>query len=352
MYSKVKIHKTEYFEKYLLISNNNTLLVGIFVRDILIFLNRKLSVDIVKEKINAKHSIQLNIQDIIEVKEKLDIFITKKDKSSLKKIIKLLNPNNIHIPSFSLKIFQKNIFYTIFFTSLFLNSILYFKLPSYNHKSISENLIIYTIVIIILFIHEIGHSIAAKKYKIQVSEIGFGLYYIFPVFYINLNEAWKLKIEKRNIINLSGIYFQLIIGLLLIIISFFQKDNYIFSSIFRINFYIILLNLNPFLKFDGYWIVSDLLKENNLLKTSNNLIKQKILKTTNYRIIIYTLFRISFIVFLIISVIKKITAIIFKYSNNLELTFSDYLFSFIIIFYIFKILITKIKNLSQYEFNR
>ena len=44
-------------------------------------------------------------------------------------------------------------------------------------------------------------------------------------------------------------------------------------NLFNLNLIIVLINFNPFLKFDGYWIISDLFSEKNLEKTANNVIK-------------------------------------------------------------------------------
>lgn len=117
-------------------------------------------------------------------------------------------------------------------------------------------------------------------------------------------------------------------------------------SIFKINLSIALLNLNPFLKFDGYWVLSDLLNEANLLKTSNNLIKDKfrtISKISNW-IVIYTILRIIFIVCIVFFTIKKAISIYLKLVEHKELNIGDSLFLLILSLYIFKILIRKLKK--------
>jgi putative peptide zinc metalloprotease protein len=182
-----------------------------------------------------------------------------------------------------------------------------------------------------------------------VKEIGFGFYHFFPVFYVNLNESWRLKKDKRTIINLSGIYIQLIIGMFLTVFMVFFNENRLLLSIFKTNFYIILLNLNPFLKFDGYWVLSDLLEENNLLKTSNNLIKEKfklkaINKFEDFIITIYTILRITFIAFIVLFVIKRIINIHTKYTDQSELSIDEGIFILLLVLYIFRILFNKLKK--------
>jgi putative peptide zinc metalloprotease protein len=183
---------------------------------------------------------------------------------------------------------------------------------------------------------------------VKVKEIGFGFYYFFPVLYVNLNESWKLKKEKRTIINLSGIYIQLIAGFFLAIFIYFFEDNRILTSIFKINFYLVLLNLNPFLKFDGYWVLSDFLEGNNLLKTSNRLIKEKFKHESSSKfknwITLYTILRILFIIYIIFSIIKRTTVIITKYVEQIKFSNDENIFIIIMSLYIFRIIFTILKK--------
>lgn len=349
MYSKIKILNTEYLEKYLLISDNKTLYIGVIVKDIINFLKYDFSIDIIVKRINDKHNIQLSNQDVINVKTKIDTFLIKKQKSNLYKVVDFFNPSKVSIHKSLLSIFSTRVFYIIFFFFFAINYFTLVYTTSQNKiNSFYDNIIIITTLFFILFFHELGHSFSAKKFNVNVKEIGFGFYYIFPVFYVNLNESWKLKKEKRIIINLSGIYTQLIIGVILTIFMYFFNENRLIISIFKINFYVILLNLNPFLKFDGYWVVSDLLEESNLLKTSNDLIKEKFtLKTTSKLkgwITLYTIMRILFVAYLTFFMIKKIMIIYIKYRGESRLSISDNIFVLIITLYVFKKVLSNLKN--------
>jgi len=225
--------------------------------------------------------------------------------------------------------------------------------PVYSDINTYQHWLIFSAILVILIFHEIGHSIAAKSFNIDVNEIGFGLYYIFPVLYVDLNQSWKLKKKKRIIINLSGIYIQLMIGVLLVFISYLLNDNKVIVSIFKINFYIILLNLNPFFKFDGYWVLSDWLEENNLMKKSKDLIKTKF-KTNKSKkpklwVVFYTVLRVIFLIYIIFMVLKNFILITKKIFSDMNLTTSENIFILIAIFFITKLIITKIK-VSKNEF--
>jgi len=355
MYNKIEIHKTEYLEKYLLISNNCILYVGVIVKDIIDFLKEEFTIDVIVEKINKKHNIKLSYQEVDNVKTNIDKFLTRKEDTSLYKVLNFFNPSKVSTPTFLFKIFYAKFFYIILTTLIIINFFIYYDLPRTNENSNFSRIFILIITLIILFIHELGHCVSAKKFNVKVTEIGLGIYFIFPVFFVNLNESWKLKKEKRTIINLSGIYTQLIIGFFLALCLYFFKENEILLSVFKINFYIILINLNPFLKFDGYWVVSDLIEDNNLLKTSTDLIKNKFktnkLSKYNSWLILYSILRVLFVLLLIFIVIKKTALIITKYFEQISLNFDEYVFILLIVFYVIRIIVKK-QNLVKNEFTK
>lgn len=61
------------------------------------------------------------------------------------------------------------------------------------------------------FVHEIGHASACRHFGVKHGGIGFGLYLTFPVFYTDVSEIWKLKRTERIVVNMAGVYFQLIL---------------------------------------------------------------------------------------------------------------------------------------------
>jgi putative peptide zinc metalloprotease protein len=164
----------------------------------------------------------------------------------------------------------------------------------------------YLILFGILLIHELGHSFIAKNYKINTGQIGIGIYLFMPVFYINLNEIWRLEKKKRMMINLGGIYFQLFIGLILIII-FYNTGSSIIGGLIKLNFAIAILNLNPLIRFDGYWALSDFLNDNNLYSNSTKLFRSwasfKFPKSSK-TLIVYTILKTSFLAYIFYHLIK------------------------------------------------
>jgi putative peptide zinc metalloprotease protein len=63
-----------------------------------------------------------------------------------------------------------------------------------------------------LLAHEIGHASACVHYRARPSEIGFVLYLVYPAFYSNVSAAWALRRWQRVIVDLGGVYFELVFG--------------------------------------------------------------------------------------------------------------------------------------------
>ena len=121
----------------------------------------------------------------------------------------------------------------------------------------------YGLLLASLVAHEVGHASACARYGARPSEIGLALYFVYPVFYSNVTAAWTLKRWQRVVVDLGGVYFQLVIGAAYVL-------AYALSGWEPLRVAVVfilgscLFSLNPILKFDGYWIVADAIGVTNL----------------------------------------------------------------------------------------
>lgn len=125
---------------------------------------------------------------------------------------------------------------------------------------------------VVILCHELGHAAAAWQNRIEPKEIGVGMYLCFPVFYADVTQVWKLPEPARIIVNLAGAQIQLLLNLLIFASAAVLDDGVWRSSMLQlalINSFSVVANLNPFMKFDGYWVVADMLRQPNLNKASN-----------------------------------------------------------------------------------
>ncbi|MBC5838511.1 zinc metalloprotease [Flavobacterium muglaense] len=183
-------------------------------------------------------------------------------------------------------LFEKKTFF-IAFVLLFVASFVFFYINIIGSSKIVENfqesltwsnLILYYLLFFgIIFFHEIGHATASYSFGAKPKEIGFGIYFIFPVMYTNTTNAWRLDKIKRIIVNLGGIYFQLIINFVLMSLYYFSPFQNFSLSLLIMNTASIITSFNPFFRYDGYWIFSDYFHLQNLREKSTSLVQNIIL---------------------------------------------------------------------------
>src|SRR4030095_4496369 len=127
------------------------------------------------------------------------------------------------------------------------------------------------------FIHETGHASALVAYGCKQTEIGFGIYFYYPVLYTDVSEAWKLSRHQRAMIDMGGVYFQSVFQLLLLGL-FFINGSSVPIYFFLFTDLIMFRTMNPFLRMDGYWLVADLFGIFNLRQQSTKPIQHYFIK--------------------------------------------------------------------------
>lgn len=165
---------------------------------------------------------------------------------------------------------------SVIFVALTLDAV--FFLTTKDLLTFSNKVNAYTIIGLLLFMlassffHELGHASACKRFGIKHGGIGFGLYLNFPVLYTDVTEVWKLDRSRRCVVNIAGVYFQLMC-IIPIIICFMLTDSDVLRYMIIIMNFGFVMTLNPFFKFDGYWMASDILGVPNLRQRSKEIIR-------------------------------------------------------------------------------
>ena len=121
--------------------------------------------------------------------------------------------------------------------------------------------------------HELGHAYVSKYYGCSVTNIGIAFIVLWPVLYTDTTDAWKLDSRRqRAMIDAGGMLAELglaaVSGLLWVFLTpGFAKSIAFFlcTSSWLIT---IGVNINPLLRFDGYYLFSDLFNVVNLQQKS------------------------------------------------------------------------------------
>jgi putative peptide zinc metalloprotease protein len=113
------------------------------------------------------------------------------------------------------------------------------------------------LMLVSMVFHEIGHASACRYGGATPGEIGGGLYLMWPALYTNVTDAYRLDRRGRVRTDLGGIYFNAVFCVVLGAI--YQITGYAPLILAIVTTTVLMLEqLLPFVRFDGYWIVSDL----------------------------------------------------------------------------------------------
>ena len=154
------------------------------------------------------------------------------------------------------------------------------KLPSFHEFFEAKNWIWLAIVMGLTKVaHEFGHGLACKKFGGQCHEAGIMLLVLTPCLYMNVSDSWLLKSKwQRAFIAAAGMYVELIIASIAVFIWWFSQPGIInqlaLNVIFVSSVSTLLFNANPLLRYDGYYILSDLLEIPNLRSKATTILQQ------------------------------------------------------------------------------
>jgi putative peptide zinc metalloprotease protein len=120
-------------------------------------------------------------------------------------------------------------------------------------------LLLATIGVMVLagIFHEFGHASALRYGGGKVRGMGAGLYLIYPAFFTDVTDSYRLGRWARVRTDLGGFYFYLIFALGLIGLYWLTDQEFLLLVVLLINIDIVY-QLLPFVRLDGYWAFADL----------------------------------------------------------------------------------------------
>lgn len=122
-------------------------------------------------------------------------------------------------------------------------------------------------------LHELAHAYVAKALGVQVRTMGVVLIFLFPVAYSDVTDSWRLRRRQERLwIALAGVLAELVLAAIGVIIwslapaGLLKSVCFVVSSVTLVS--TLLLNLNPGMRYDGYYALSELLGIDNLQSRS------------------------------------------------------------------------------------
>lgn len=123
--------------------------------------------------------------------------------------------------------------------------------------------LVYALLLVSVFLHELGHLAACHRWQCPHGPLGVGLYFFSPVFYVDVTAAWRLTRYQRAVVDIGGVYLQLLFVPLALVLFWATQDPSYLLVIALIDL-VLLSNFEPLMKLDGYWLLSDLTGVPNL----------------------------------------------------------------------------------------
>jgi putative peptide zinc metalloprotease protein len=132
------------------------------------------------------------------------------------------------------------------------------------------NLLLLTFIWIALkFLHELSHAITCKRYGGGVYELGVLFILFIPLTYVNASSSWSFSNRWQRIhVAVAGIYMELFVAWLAILYwathlgsvgGMIAHNTVLIAGVSSL-----LFNANPLMRFDGYYVLSDLSSIPNL----------------------------------------------------------------------------------------
>lgn len=122
-------------------------------------------------------------------------------------------------------------------------------------------------------IHEFGHGFTAKRHGAEVHEMGFMFILFTPYLYCNVSDSWLAGRRARIAVTSAGILVELFIAAMATWLWWFSQPGLFhqicFNTMVLCSVSTVIFNANPLMKFDGYYIMTDLLEVPNLRAKSN-----------------------------------------------------------------------------------
>ncbi len=152
------------------------------------------------------------------------------------------------------------------------------RLPEFYSLFAAQNVLLLLCTFVsIKVLHELGHALTCKHFGGEVHELGIIFVVGMPLLYCNVTDAWMFRSRWHRIaVSGAGIFVELTIAAIATF-AWWCTEPGALNAICRSAMLVcsvntVLANGNPLLRFDGYFVLSDLLRVPNLWSQSRSLV--------------------------------------------------------------------------------
>jgi putative peptide zinc metalloprotease protein len=160
------------------------------------------------------------------------------------------------------------------------------RLPAFHEFFVGwENWLFLAVVMgAVKVLHEFGHGLSCKHFGGECHEMGFMMLVFTPALYCNVSDSWMLPNKwHRVFIGAAGMYVEVVLASIATFIWWYSVPGMInhlaLSVMFICSVSTLLFNGNPLLRFDGYYILMDILEIPNLRQKSTQVFQRFMMET-------------------------------------------------------------------------
>lgn len=130
-------------------------------------------------------------------------------------------------------------------------------------------------------LHEFGHGLSCKHFGGECHELGVMFLVLTPCLYCNVSDSWMLPNKwHRAFIGAAGMYVECCIASVATFVWWFSEpgllNNVALSTMFVCSVSTVVFNGNPLLRYDGYYILADLMEIPNLRQKATSILNRKL----------------------------------------------------------------------------
>ena len=148
------------------------------------------------------------------------------------------------------------------------------KLPDMGQFFTGSNFFLLIVVVgVTKMMHEFGHGLACKHFGGECHSIGFMLLLFTPALYCETSDSWTVRNRwHRAAVGAAGMYIEVLLASMATFVWWFTSPGAIHYMALNVMFVCsvstVIFNSNPLLRYDGYYILSDVLEIPNLAQKS------------------------------------------------------------------------------------
>ncbi len=152
---------------------------------------------------------------------------------------------------------------------------LYFN---FTHKTFADFAEFWVLLLAMGFIHESAHGLTCKHYGGEVHNMGLMFLYLTPCFFVDVTESWVSATKLQRLATIiAGIWIEMVLcGVAMIVWTNTQPSAFVHDLAYKVilitGLAVIMLNLNPLLKLDGYYFWTEVIGIPDLKERSTSFV--------------------------------------------------------------------------------